>query len=373
MSFTRISEIGEFGLIGKIHDQMKATEALTPRLTKGIGDDCAVVAITDERSMVISTDLLIEQIHFDLLTIPMEHLGAKALGVNISDICAMNAKPLYATISLGLSERQSVEMIEAFYTGLKNAAMQYGVSIIGGDTSASVSGMVISITVVGEAAPKKLSYRSGAKVGDRIFVSGDLGRSYAGLKVLMRERKLMMEAYEAGDASDAESLRELLPDLKEYQSAIQKHLLPKARIDVVKLFEEQGIIPTAMIDVSDGLGSELKHLTRESGVGALIEETKIPILSETREISDEFEDDASVYALFGGEDYELLFTVNETDAKKLEGIKEFAEIGSIYPKDFGTKMTDIFGESVDLMRSSGFQHFKNPEDSEADDALPENE
>jgi thiamine-monophosphate kinase len=364
MSFTRISEIGEFGLIDRLAALVQQTESQLPTLKKGIGDDCAVIELPNGKLQVVSTDLLIEQIHFDLLTTPLEHLGAKAISVNVSDICAMNAKPLYATVSIGLSNNVSVEMIEQIYKGAARVAKQYGIAIVGGDTSASVTGLVISVTIVGEVDANKITYRSGAKVGDLICVTGDVGRSFAGLKVLMRERQIMLDTFNENPDMDKSTYK---PDLSEYQKIIEKHLLPKARVDAVKFFHEAKIVPTSMIDISDGVASELKHLCRHSQTGALIEESKLPILSETREISDEFEDDAATYALFGGEDYELLFTLSPNDLDKLSTFKDIHIIGKMLDACHGVKMRDLFGADIDLENTSGFQHFAEENDFFEDD------
>ncbi len=359
MSFTRVSDVGEFGLIDRLHRIVAPTEKKLPSLKKGIGDDCAVIALPNAKAQVVSTDLLLEQIHFDLLTTPMEHLGAKAISVNVSDVCAMNALPLYATISVALSEKISVEMMESLYKGARSAAEKYGIAIVGGDTSASTAGLVISVTVVGEADAEKLSYRNGAKVGDLICLTGDVGRSFAGLKILMRERQLMVEFYR--DNPDAKAV-DFEPDIEGYEKVVEKHLLPSARLDIVRYFAEKNIVPTSMIDVSDGVGSELKHLCKQSDVGALIEENKLPILSEAREVADEFEDDALTYALFGGEDYELLFTINPKDLDELTANFDIAIIGEIKPKDFGVKLRDMYGHEEDLSQYAGFQHFRKIDD-----------
>ncbi len=364
MSFTRISEIGEFGLIDRLATLIQPTESQLSTLKKGIGDDCAVIELPNGKLQVVSTDLLIEQIHFDLLTTPLEHLGVKAISVNVSDICAMNAKPLYATMSIGLSNSISVEMVEQLYSGAARVAKQYGIAIVGGDTSASITGLVISITIVGEVDADKIAYRSGAKPGDFICVTGDVGRSFAGLKVLMRERQTMLDTFAENPDMDKSTYK---PDLSEYQTVIEKHLLPKARVDAVKFFHEAGIVPTSMIDISDGVGSELKHLCRNSQTGALIEESKLPILSETREVSDEFEDDATTYALFGGEDYELLFTLSPNDLDKLSPFKDVHIIGKMLDASNGVKMRDLFGADIDLQNASGFQHFTEEEDFFEDD------
>jgi thiamine-monophosphate kinase len=363
MSFTRVSEIGEFGLIARLHQIVQPTEKQLSTLKKGIGDDCAVIDLQNGKYQVISTDLLLEHIHFDLLTTPLEHLGAKAISVNVSDICAMNATPLYATVSVALSEKISVEMMSSLYKGMKEAAEQYHIAIVGGDTSASTAGLVICVTVVGEVEKDKLTYRHGASVGDLICVSGDVGRSYSGLKVLMRERELMLQFLAENPDLPKESYK---PDIAEYQKAIEKHLLPQARLDMVKLFAQMPLVPTAMIDISDGLGSEIKHICQQSGVGALLEESRIPILAEVREIASEFEDDALTYALFGGEDYELCFTIKPNDLPKLETVRDISIIGRIQPKDFGIKLRDIYGHEEDLSQYSGFEHFAKPKSTQTE-------
>jgi len=363
MSFTRVSEIGEFDLIARLHQIVQPTEKQLSTLKKGIGDDCAVIDLQNGKYQVISTDLLLEHIHFDLLTTPLEHLGAKAISVNVSDICAMNATPLYATVSVALSEKISVEMMSSLYKGMKEAAEQYHIAIVGGDTSASTAGLVICVTVVGEVEKDKLTYRHGASVGDLICVTGDVGRSYSGLKVLMRERELMLQFLAENPDLPKESYK---PDIAEYQKAIEKHLLPQARLDMVKLFAQMPLVPTAMIDISDGLGSEIKHICQQSGVGALLEESRIPILAEVREIASEFEDDALTYALFGGEDYELCFTIKPNDLPKLETVRDISIIGRIQPKDFGIKLRDIYGHEEDLSQYSGFEHFAKPKSTQTE-------
>lgn len=352
MSFTKISEIGEFGLIDKISSIVSETQQQTPALSCGIGDDCLIYLKDSDTYEVCTTDLLIENVHFDLLTTPFEHLGGKSLSVNVSDICAMNAKPLYAVVSLAIPETISVEMIEAFYTGMKNAALQYGVAIAGGDTSASRSGLAISITVVGEVSIPKLAKRSTAKPGDFICISGELGGSMAGLKVLMREKQLMLDHLNS-EGSEGE----FQTQLNEYRDAVSRHLLPKARVDIVKKLDELGVVPTAMIDVSDGLGSETQHICKQSKTGAVLFENKIPVMSHAREVADDFKEDVISYALFGGEDYELLFTVAPKDLAKIEEKDDMTIIGQIKTEDYGIKLTDIFGSEIDLGKLTGFQHF----------------
>jgi len=363
MTFTKISEIGEFGLIEKINAITSQTESQVSALKKGIGDDCAILELSDSEFQVVTTDLLIEQIHFDLLTTPMEHLGAKSISVNVSDICAMNAKPLYAVISIALPEKVSVEMIESLYKGMTNAAKDYGLAIVGGDTSASTAGLVISVTVVGSVKKANVARRSTANVGDVVCVSGVLGGSHAGLKVLIRERKLMLENLKEDGTVD-ENYR---PEISEYQDAVSRHLLPKARFDMVQLFERRGIVPTSMIDVSDGLASEIKHICTESKTGALIEENQFPIMSHARHVADEFEEEATTYTLYGGEDYELLFTLSPDDAEKLEDSDDVKIIGKIKPEEYGVVMLDMFGREIDLRKVTGYQHFAQPTEEPEED------
>lgn len=353
MSFTKISEIGEFGLIEKLAQIVAPTERFTPQLEKGIGDDCAIIKLTDDRVQVITTDLLIEHIHFDMLTTPLEHLGSKSISVNVSDICAMNARPQYAVISIALPQKISIEMMEAFYKGMAKAAEEYGVAIVGGDTSASSAGLVISVTVTGETSSKKVTPRSGARVGDLVCVSGELGGSHAGLKILLRERTMMLDHLKEDGSVDPK----YQPDLAEYQEAVTRHLLPKARLDIVALLEKRGVIPTAMIDISDGLASEIKHICGQSGTGAALYEDKVPILGEARHVADEFEEEAITYALFGGEDYELLFTIAPEDADKFVEGDDVKIIGEIRPKEESVKLLDIFGQEMDLTKTTGYQHF----------------
>ncbi|NTW49841.1 MAG: thiamine-phosphate kinase [Chlorobiales bacterium] len=353
MSFTKISEIGEFGLIEKLAKIVAPTERFTPQLEKGIGDDCAIIKLTDDRLQVVTTDLLIEHIHFDMLTTPLEHLGSKSISVNVSDICAMNAKPQYAVVSIALPQKISVEMMEAFYKGMAKAAEEYGIAIVGGDTSASSAGLVISVTLIGETRPEKVTRRSGARVGDLVCVSGELGGSHAGLRVLIRERSMLLDHLKEDGTIDPK----YQPDLAEYQAAVTKHLLPKARLDIVALLEKRSIVPTAMIDISDGLASEIKHICGQSGTGAVLYEDKVPLLSEARHAADEFEEEAITYALFGGEDYELLFTVAPEDADKLLEGDDVKIIGEIRPKEENVKLLDIFGQEMDLTKTTGYQHF----------------
>ena len=354
MSFKPISEIGEFGLIERLSAISASTLKNTPGLVEGIGDDCAVYRTGGPTVQVATTDLLVEQVHFDLLTTPMHHLGSKSISVNVSDVCAMNALPEYALVSIAVPRNVSVEMIEQLYAGMANAANRYGVAIAGGDTSSSPSVLTISVTMTGQVAENRIALRKGAKPGDMICVSGRLGGSAAGLKLLMRERAIMLELLRNNEPYD----KDVMAELRDYSEAIRCHLLPEARIDLVRFFHEAGIVPTSMIDISDGLTSDLRHICRRSGVGAHIEEGKIPILAEARLIADELQDDALTWALSGGEDYQLLFTLPKERYDDISGNKEISVIGEILPEEEGLLLTDIFGMNIDLEdQAGGFDHF----------------
>lgn len=354
MSLKPISDIGEFGLIEKISSLCRDTIPAGSPVTTGIGDDCAVTRIGENRLQVSTTDLLVEQVHFDLLTTPLHHLGSKAISVNVSDICAMNARPLYALVSIALPPGAAVEMVEQIYSGMVHAAKLYNTAIVGGDTSSSASGLVISVTVIGETTPEHITMRKGAAPGDMLCVTGALGGAAAGLKVLMREKEIMLEHLQSGE----EYNRELTSNLGEYQEAIRHQLLPSARIDIVEFFHKHGIVPTAMIDLSDGLSSDLHHICMHSDVGARIDEGRIPIVSQARHIADEFQQDALDYALSGGEDYELLFSLPETEFKNIAGHHDISVIGKITPKEQGIVLSDIYGMSIPLNKPGGFDHFK---------------
>jgi thiamine-monophosphate kinase len=354
MSFKPISEIGEFGLIERLSAISAPTLKNTPALIEGIGDDCAVYRTGGPSLQVATTDLLVEQVHFDLLTTPMHHLGSKSIAVNVSDVCAMNALPEYALVSIAVPGNVSVEMVEQLYAGMAHAAARYGVAIAGGDTSSSPSGLTISVTMTGQADDSRLTLRRGAKPGELICVSGRLGGSAAGLKLLQRERTIMLELLRNNEPYD----KDVMAELREYSEAIRCHLLPEARIDLVKFFHEKGVVPTSMIDISDGLTSDLRHICRRSKVGAHIEEGRIPVLTEARAVADEFQDDAITWALSGGEDYQLLFTLPKAMHDEVSGNRDISVIGEILPEEEGMLLTDIFGMTIDLEQSAGgFDHF----------------
>ena len=355
MPYKAISGIGEFGLIDKIAAIVEPTLYTVPQLMAGIGDDCTVYQPSEGLLQVATTDMLVDQIHFDLLTTPLKLLGSKSISVNVSDICAMNALPRYALVSIAIPSSFSVAMIEELYEGMSYAAKEYGLAIAGGDTSSSRSGLVISISMIGEVSSEQLTYRRGAKPGELICVSGTLGGSAAGLKLLMREKEIMVEHIENNEPYT----KSVMADLKEYSDAIQHHLLPLARIDIVRLLHSRHIRPSSMIDISDGLSPELQHICRRSKTGALIHENRIPIHPATRQIADELQDDALTWALNGGEDYQLLFTISKKEYKAIADNKEISVIGEITDMEEGLLLSDIYGMTIDLTSIKGFDHFSS--------------
>ncbi len=355
MPYKAISGIGEFGLIDRIAELAEPTLKAVPELLSGIGDDCAIYQTSGKLLQVSTTDMLVERIHFDLLTTPLKHLGSKAISVNVSDICAMNAIPRYALISIAIPASFSVEMVEELYRGMSHAAVEYGLAIAGGDTSASSSGLVISVSMTGEVSPERVTMRSGAKPGELICVTGSLGGAAAGLKLLMREKQIMVEHFENNEPYS----KSLMADLKEYSLAIQNQLLPTARLDIVRFFREGDILPSAMIDISDGLASDLHHLCRRSNTGALIHEGRIPIHAETRAIADELQDDAITWALRGGEDYQLLFTIPKEEHAAIADNRDIAIIGETTGPEEGIRLSDIYGMQIDLSSIKGYDHFSS--------------
>jgi thiamine-monophosphate kinase len=339
-SRSEISSLGEFGLINRIAQ----TVALHQKSSlKGIGDDAAVLAENSELTL-LSKDLLCEGIHFDLSFMPLQHLGFKAVAVNVSDIAAMNGKPRQILVGLGLSNRFSVEAVDALYAGIKHACESYHVDLVGGDTTASASGLVISITVLGSATKEKVTYRSGAHNHDIICVTGDLGGAYMGLQVLAREK----EVFKANP--DAQ------PDLEKYNYIVGRQLKPEARMDIIFDLEEAGVVPTAMIDISDGLASELLHISKQSNVGIKIFEDKIPIDNQTFETAMEFNLDPATCALNGGEDYELLFTIKQSDFEKIKKHPDIHFIGHIHDNASQKIMVSKQGAVVPIT-AQGWTHF----------------
>ncbi len=337
---TDISQLGEFGLIDHLAEKFKSRN---PETIKGIGDDGSVLQYGNE-TIVVTTDMLIEGIHFDLMYHPLKHLGYKAVIVNLSDICAMNAIPKQITVSIAISNRFSVEAIDELYEGIRIACEAYEVDLVGGDTCASPRGLTISITAIGTISPDRITYRSGAKTGDIICVTGDLGAAYLGLQILEREKQVYL------------SNPEMQPELNEKKYIVGRQLKPEARLESVKYFSKVGLLPTAMIDISDGLASDLLHICKSSGVGAFIEEAKVPIHEEARLQALEFHLDPITCALSGGEDYELLFTVDQKDLDKVRFMDSVYIIGEITPKEDGVTLHTSGGQILPVT-AQGWKHF----------------
>lgn len=335
-----ISNVGEFGLISRIRNNFQNKH---PRTITGIGDDAAVLDAGDE-FLLVSTDMLVEGIHFDLTYVPIQHLGYKSVAVNVSDIAAMNGKAEQITVSIALSNRVSVEAVDALYAGIKAACENYKIDLVGGDTTSSTSGLIISVTAIGRVAKNKISYRSGAKENDIVCVTGDLGGAYAGLQVLEREKQVFL------------SNPDMEPGLEKYDYIVGRQLRPEARAEIILDLEEFGIIPSSMIDVSDGLASELLHLSKESKVGVRIYEDKIPIDQNTFDTAVEFNMDPITCALNGGEDYELLFTINKSDQEKIKNHPDVHMIGYVHSRLDQNVMITKSGNLVPL-RAQGWDHF----------------
>jgi thiamine-monophosphate kinase len=337
---TEIAQLGEFGLIDHIKTNFSL---LNPSSSKGIGDDAAVIDIGKE-NLLVSTDMLIEGPHFDLGYVPLQHLGYKAVAVNVSDIAAMNSKPEQIVISLGLSNRFSLEAIDALYNGIKSACQNYNVDLVGGDTTSSPSGLVISITVIGRAEKDKTVLRSTAKPNDIICVTGDLGAAFLGLQVLEREKEVF------------QSNPDMQPDLEKYEYLVGRQLKPEARMDIIYELAEKNIVPTSMVDISDGLASELFHLSKNSNVGIKIFEDKIPIDTMAYETAIEFKIDPITAALNGGEDYELLFTIQPSDFEKLKNHPDIHFIGHTHDNANQNVMITKQRTVVPL-KAQGWKHF----------------
>jgi thiamine-monophosphate kinase len=338
---TEISSLGEFGLIEHLS---KNAIIKNKSSIKGIGDDAAVIRCDERQSKVVTTDLMLEGIHFDLAYHPLKHLGYKAVVINLSDVYAMNAIPEQITVSIGISNRFSVEALEELYEGIYAACDYYGVDLIGGDTSSSVKGLVISITAIGYANTDSIVYRNGAKKNDLIVVSGDLGGAYLGLQILEREKTLFAEN------------PEIKPDLEGEKYIIGRQLKPEARKDVIEIFEEAGIKPNSMIDISDGLSSDLLHICNQSGLGCMLYEDHIPISEEAKHRAMKFDMASSTAALNGGEDYELLFTIDAKDKEKVEKYPDFTLIGYMTKPADGFKLKTNTGSVHDLT-AQGWGHF----------------
>ncbi|HNF03495.1 MAG TPA: thiamine-phosphate kinase [Ferruginibacter sp.] len=337
---TEIASLGEFGLIDHL---TRNNETKNVSTVLGVGDDGAVVDHFG-RQTVISTDLLLEGVHFDLMYTPLKHLGYKSVVVNLSDIYAMNATPTQVVLSIGVSNRFSVEALEEFYEGVYAACEKYGVDLVGGDTTSSRIGFIISVTAIGEVAPDAYVKRDGARVNDLICVSGDLGAAFLGLTILEREKKIFQE-------TGAQ------PDLENRAYIVGRLLKPEARKDVIEYFAEHGIVPTSMMDVSDGLSSDILHICKQSNVGCVLYEDKLPINEESKDFAYKLELDPTACALSGGEDYELLFTVNQQDYEKINANNGFSIIGYITEASAGKTIITRGGNKHELV-AQGWNHLK---------------
>lgn len=345
---TELSELGEFGLIDLLtrNIKLKNKSSIT-----GIGDDCAVVKHGPKETL-ITKDLLIEGVHFDMTYMPLKHLGYKAAVVNISDIIAMNGKPTQLLVGIAISNRFSTEAIEEIYDGIKLACDSYGLDLVGGDTVSSVTGLFISITVLGEAKKSDIVYRNTAGKGDLVCATGNLGAAYAGLLVLEREK----QAFKADP--------NMQPDLDGHDYILSRQLKPEARMDILEKLKEAKVLPTAMIDISDGLASEVLHICQSSSLGCSVYEDKIPIDVTTISVAKEFEIDPSTFALNGGEDYELLFTVKQEDYEKVKDLEDVSVIGHMTEESAGVNLISRSGTQVEI-RAQGWDAFlakkNNPE------------
>lgn len=338
---TEISTLGEFGLIKHLTENIKLQN---PETKYGVGDDAAVLEFNNQQTLV-TTDLLMEGVHFDLIYTPMKHLGYKAAIVNFSDIYAMNGTPKQITVSLAVSKRFCIEDLELFYEGLQLACQLHGVDIVGGDTTSSVTGLAISITCIGVANKEEVVYRNGAKETDLICVSGDLGAAYMGLQLLEREKAVF------------EGQKEVNPDFSGKEYLLERQLKPEARKDIVEALKKEGIRPTAMMDISDGLSSELMHICTQSNVGCRVYEERIPIDYQTAVMAEELNMNVTTCALNGGEDYELLFTVPLTEHDKVAAMKGIKVIGHITKPELGCGLITRDGQEFEL-KAQGWNPLK---------------
>lgn len=342
MKETEISQIGEFGLIDRLTEGLKPVNSST---LKGVGDDCAVVSYPDT-DVLVSTDLLVEGVHFDLTYVPLKHLGYKAAVVNFSDLYAMNATPRQITVGLAISSRFTVEHIEELYSGIRLACELYGVDLVGGDTTASRSGLVISVTCIGDAKKNNIVYRNGAKDTDLICVTGDLGAAYMGLQLLEREKRV------------GQGEKDFQPDFAGKEYLIERQLKPEARRDIIEEFAKHGIVPTSMMDISDGLSSELIHICKDSSVGCRVYEERLPIDYQTAVMAEEINMNLATAALNGGEDYELLFTVPLHLHDEIKKIKGVSVIGYITKPELGCALITRDGTEMEL-KAQGFNHMSD--------------
>ena len=339
---TSIESLGEFGLIDHLTNGIKTKNSST---VKGIGDDAAVIDMGDKYQLV-STDLLVEGVHFDLAYMPLKHLGYKAVAINVSDICAMNGDAKQITLGLALSNRYTVEALEELYDGIKLACEHYGVDLVGGDTTSSTSGLMISVTVLGEVDKDKITYRSGAKVNDLVVCTGDLGAAYLGLQILNREKEMFKEN------------PTIQPDLTGNDYVLRRQLKPEAATKYTQILKELDIVPTSMIDISDGLSSEALHLSKSSEVGITLHEDKIPVDYTAMNLANEFNMNPIFCALSGGEDYELLFTIGQEHYEKLKKDPDFTIVGFVTDKSEGNNFIANDGSSHPLT-AQGWDAMKN--------------
>ncbi len=343
---TEISSLGEFGLINHITKNIKLKNKSS---VKGVGDDAAVIDYKNKKT-IVTTDLLIEGIHFDLTYVPLKHLGYKAAVVNFSDIAAMNAVPKQIIIAIAVSNRFSLQDIEEIYSGILLACKNYNVDLIGGDTSSSVSGLFISGTAIGEANEKEITYRNTAKNHDLICVTGDLGGAYMGLQMLRREKQVF------------KANPDMQPDLEDYKYILQRQLKPEPRTDIYKILKNLNVQPNSMIDISDGLASEILHICTQSDVGCNLYEDKIPINAMTYKVAMDFNIDPIVCALSGGEDYELLFTIAQSDFEKVKDVADISVIGNIIDKNSGYNLIAKDGSQHNLTAQGWDAFLKNRSD-----------
>lgn len=341
-SRTELSELGEFGLIGHLTGFFKTRHAGT---VKAAGDDAAVIDTGGDDYLLVSTDHMLEGIHFDLAFHPLKHLGYKAVVSAVSDICAMNGVAREILVNIGLSNRFSLEAVEEIFAGIQAACDKYDLDLVGGDTSASAKGLMLNVTAMGRVKKDRVTYRKGAAVNDLLVVTGDIGGAYMGLQILEREKKVFLEH------------PDMQPDLEKHDYIVGRQLKPEARRDVVDLLEQMNIVPTSMIDVSDGVASEIHHLGQGSGTGFEIYEDKLPIDPQTVESALEFGLNPSIVALNGGEDYELLFTVDQKHYEKLKNNPDFTIIGHATEQAGGYHLRTTGGNSFDI-KAQGWDHFK---------------
>lgn len=338
---TSLSELGEFGLIKHLTKHFSSYHKTT---IKSVGDDAAVID-SSEKQTIVTTDLLIEGVHFDLSYMPLKHLGYKAVMVNLSDIYAMNAEAEQITVSLAISNRFPLEALEELYAGIQLACNTYNIDLIGGDTTSSTKGMLLSITAIGKANKEEITYRDGAKSTDLIVVSGDLGGAYLGLQVLEREKQV----FQVNPKNQ--------PDLDNYTYIIERQLKPEARKDIPELLKELDVKPTSMIDISDGLSSEIMHICTQSKTGCKVYEDKLPLDPQVISTCEEFDIDATMVALSGGEDYELLFTISIDDYDKIKGNPNLSVVGHITEENQGMNLVTRANQEIEL-KAQGWNSFK---------------